>query len=309
MSNQHGPAAESPERAVRFSVVHRTEYSYGSPMADGYTVAHLLPRETPHQHVESSSVDVQPQPDESEEQVDAFGNRVLRIGVHHAHDHLSVVSRCVVSIDVVAPDDRRLSAGAAWDETAQVVRSARGDRAVEVGPFIGATPSTPALPQLDELVADIFQPGRPLIDVVRALSSCIHDEFKFDSEFSTISTPLAAVIHARRGVCQDFAHLALACFRSRGLAARYVSGYIETLPAPGQSKLVGSDASHAWCSVWSPSFGWLDLDPTNDQVPPQRHITVAWGRDYFDVTPVRGVVIGSRTEQTLDVGVDVTALD
>jgi transglutaminase-like putative cysteine protease len=124
-----------------------------------------------------------------------------------------------------------------------------------------------------------------------------------------VSTPIAAVLDARRGVCQDFAHLALACLRSRGLAARYVSGYIETRPPPGVEKLTGSDASHAWCSVWSPSVGWLDLDPTNDQVPPQRHITVAWGRDYFDVTPVRGVVIGPRAHQSLNVGVDVTALD
>lgn len=309
MSDRPGATVESTTRAVRFAVVHRTDYSYGSAMADGYTLAHLLPRETPHQRVESATVDVEPQPDESEEQLDAFGNRVVRIGMHHAHDRLSVVGRCVVSVDVVAPEDSRLQAGASWDDTAQIVRSARGDRAVEVGPFIGATPSTPALPQLDELVDDIFQSGRPLIDVVRGLSSRIHHEFKFDAEFSTISTPLAAVIQARRGVCQDFAHLALACFRSRGVAARYVSGYIETMPPPGRTKMVGSDASHAWCSVWSPSFGWLDLDPTNDQVPPQRHITVAWGRDYFDVTPVRGVVIGPRTEQTLDVGVDVTALD
>lgn len=293
---------------IRFSVVHRTEYHYGLPMADGYTVAHLLPRDTPYQRVESAVVEVDPTADEFEEHLDPFGNRVVRLGMHHSHDHLAVVGRCVVSVDVVAPDDPRLHGTVSWDDTAAAVRDARGDRAVEVGPYIGATAATPALSQLDHLVDDIFVPGRPLIEVIRDLTSRIHDQFQFDAEFSDISTPITAVLEEHRGVCQDFAHLALACFRSRGLAARYVSGYIETTPPPGVQKLTGSDASHAWCSVWSPTAGWIDLDPTNDQVPPKRHITVAWGRDYFDVTPVRGVVIGPRADQTLDVGVDVTAL-
>jgi transglutaminase-like putative cysteine protease len=293
---------------VRFAVVHRTDYSYGVPMSDGYTVANLLPRATPLQTVVSAEVVVEPTADEFEEHLDPFGNRVVRLGMHHPHEHLSVVGRCVVDVEVVAPDDPRLQAGVSWDDTAAAVARARGDRAVEVGPYVGHTSATPPLPQLDELVEDIFVPGRPLMDVVRALTSRIHDEFTFDSEFSDISTPIAAVLAARRGVCQDFAHLALACLRSHGLAGRYVSGYIETFPPPGQPKLVGSDASHAWCSVWSPTAGWVDLDPTNDQVPPQRHITVAWGRDYFDVTPVRGVVIGPRASQTLDVGVDVSTV-
>ncbi len=193
-------------------------------------------------------------------------------------------------------------------QTADAVRNARGDRAVEIGPFVGPTPATPTSPQLEALIGDIVGPDRPLVDVVRSLSERIHAEFTFDPEFSNVSTPIADVLDARRGVCQDFAHLALAMLRSCGLAARYVSGYLETAPPPGQHKLTGSDASHAWCSVWSPVAGWIDLDPTNDQVPPQRHITVGWGRDYFDVTPVRGVVIGPTAKQTLEVGVDVTAI-
>lgn len=294
---------------VRFSVTHRTEYRYGLPMIDGYTVAYLLPRSTSHQRVEAASVDVDPVADEMEEHLDPFGNRVMRLGLHQPHDHLTVVGRCLVEVDVIPPDHPVLQSHVSWDDTAGAVRAARGDRALELGPFVGATSATPALPELDQLVADIFVPGRALIDVIRALSARIHHEFQFDAEFSDVSTPLAAVIEARRGVCQDFAHLALACLRSRGLAARYVSGYIETTAPHGEPKLVGTDASHAWCSVWSPAVGWIDLDPTNDQVPPQRHITVAWGRDYFDVTPVRGVVIGPAAHQTLDVGVDVTTLD
>ncbi|MEX0847676.1 MAG: transglutaminase family protein [Ilumatobacteraceae bacterium] len=293
---------------VRFSIQHRTEYRYGLPMSDGYTVAHLLPRDTAHQRVVSAHVEVEPVADEYEEHIDLFGNRVVRIGIHHRHDALTVVGHCVVDVDVV-PDDGGLPVSSpAWEDVAAAVAGARGDLAAEVAPFAAVTEATPALPALDHLVGDLFWPGRPILDVVAAVSSRIYGEFVFDAEFSDVSTPIAAVIAARRGVCQDFAHLMLACLRSRGLAARYVSGYIETFPAPGEVKLTGTDASHAWCSVWSPGIGWLDADPTNDQVPPRRHITVGWGRDYADVPPVRGVVIGPSSWQTLDVGVDVAAV-
>jgi transglutaminase-like putative cysteine protease len=154
----------------------------------------------------------------------------------------------------------------------------------------------------------VFTPGRSIIDVVIDLCHTINREFKFDAGFSDITTPISAVLAARRGVCQDFAHVAVAALRSKGLAARYVSGYIETRPPPGQPKLVGVDASHAWASAWFPAFGWLEFDPTNDQIPPRNHITVGWGRDYGDVAPVRGVVISSGGGQALDVAVDVTRL-
>lgn len=294
---------------IRFSVVHRTEYRYSRSMSDGYTVAHLLPRDTPAQRVLEAEVQVTPEPDEYEEHIDLFGNRVVRLGVHHPHDHLGVTGRCLVEVDVLPEGGWLPPAPTTWDRVAQLVRAARGERAADVGPFAAHTAATPPFADLDDLVGDVFVPDVPLVDVVRTLSTRIHREFVFDAEFSDVSTPIAAVFAARRGVCQDFAHLMLACLRSRGLAARYVSGYIETQPPPGQQKLTGTDASHAWCSVWSPDIGWLDVDPTNDQVPPRRHITVAWGRDYFDVTPVRGVVIGPAAEQSLSVGVDVTSLE
>lgn len=297
-----------PAPVVRFSVRHRTEYRYGLPMSDGYTVAHLLPRDTPTQRVVSAHVDLDPVADEYEEHTDLFGNRVVRIGVHRRHDALTVTGHCVVDV-VAVPDDGGLpESSPAWEDVVAAVAGARGDLAAEVAPFAAVTDATPVLPALDDLVGDLFRPGRPIVDVIAAVSSRIHGEFAFDAEFSDVSTPLAAVIEARRGVCQDFAHLMLACLRSRGLAARYVSGYIETFPAPGEVKLVGTDASHAWCSVWSPGTGWLDADPTNDQVPPRRHITVGWGRDYADVPPVRGVVIGPSSWQTLVVGVDVATV-
>ena len=135
----------------------------------------------------------------------------------------------------------------------------------------------------------------------------IYTEFKYDPEFSTLATPLKEVLEHRSGVCQDFAHLAIGCLRSQGLAARYVSGYIETEPPPGKERLVGADASHAWFSVFQPGVGWLDFDPTNNQIPGERHITVAWGRDYADVTPLKGVAFGGG-EHELKVSVDVLAI-
>ena len=287
-----------------FSVVHRTEYQYSAPMSDGYTVAHLLPRATPTQRVESAELHVTPDADEYDEHVDAFGNRVVRLGVHHPHAHLGVTMRTTVVSTLPPPV---VPSTTTWEEVAAAVATARGDRAVEVAAFAAPTSVTAtALAGVRELAAGAFPPDRPFVEGVRDLCATIHREFAFDPSFSDVSTPLDAVIAARRGVCQDFAHLALACLRSLGLAGRYVSGYIETLPPPGEEKLVGADASHAWCSAWSPATGWFDFDPTNDQMPPARHVTVGWGRDYHDIAPVRGVVIGPPTTQQLVVGVDVT---
>ncbi len=291
---------------TRFTVVHRTEYLYGRQMSDGYTVAHLLPRDTPTQRVLSAEVHVTPDADELEEHTDLFGNRVVRIGVHRLHDHLGVTGRCVVDVGA-APAEITLETSTAWDDVVGQLERARGERATDIAPFTAPTAATPSIAALDELSADLFRPGEGIVDLIRSLTERIHREFVFDTEFSDVSTPIAAVCAARRGVCQDFAHVMIACLRARGLAARYVSGYIETEPPPGEVKLTGSDASHAWVGVWVPELGWLDADPTNDQVPPQRHLTVGWGRDYFDVTPVRGVVIGPTAMQWLSVGVDVTS--
>ncbi len=295
--------------AQRFEVVHRTEYRYGKPMIDGYTVAHLLPRDTAWQSVEHAEVLVEPGCDERIEHVDAFGNTVIRLGIHRPHDHLVLTARSIVRV-AVQPIDAASgsSTSAPWDEVAALLRAARGEVALEVGPFAAATASTPSSAELHELTGDVFAPGRPMVEVVALLSRRIHTELEFDPAFSDVSTPLTEVLRARRGVCQDFAHLMLAALRAHGLAARYVSGYLETDPPPGQPKLAGTDASHAWCGVWEPGIGWFDVDPTNDQLPPRRHVTCAWGRDYFDVAPVRGVVIGPVASQSLRVGVDVTAL-
>jgi transglutaminase-like putative cysteine protease len=157
---------------------------------------------------------------------------------------------------------------------------------------------------LQEYAAGIFTRKRPILDAVLELNHRIHTEFKYDPSATDVSTPLGQVMRERRGVCQDFAHVAIGVLRCIGLPARYVSGYLETIPPPGQARMVGADASHAWASAFVPGFGWFDFDPTNDVVPSERHITVAWGRDFSDVSPLKGVVLGGG-RHTLAVGVDV----
>ncbi len=288
----------------KYRVVHRTTYRYESPMTDGYTVAHLLPRDTPRQRVAESVVNVTPEPSERDEHVDAFGNRVTQFGVHHPHDELVVEAVSTADVDDPVPIDDVES----WNDVAARVDRLRGDEAVAIGPFRART----RFVDLNRVGAELagiayrsFTPGRGIAEAANDLCHRIFDEFTYDSTATDVSSPLADVLSSRRGVCQDFAHLAAGCLRSIGLAARYVSGYIETDPPAGRDRLVGADASHAWCSIWTPTAGWIDFDPTNDHFPTRRHVTVAWGRDYADVTPVRGVVIGPSRAQTLDVAVDV----
>ena len=287
-----------------YRVRHVTTYRYGAAMTDGYTMACLVPRPTDAQSVRSSSVVLYPSPTEWDSYLDAFGNLIHQFGLHEPHDSLTVEATSLV--DVARPVDP--VDDTPWEEVAAQVASSTGELAVSVAPFVSssefvdlATLGTP----LRAIAERPFRPERPIIEAVRDLCHDINTTFEFDPHFSDVSTPLVDVLAARRGVCQDFAHLAVGCLRSLGLAARYVSGYIETVPPPGQERLIGADASHAWCSVWTPLAGWVDFDPTNDHLPVRDHITVAWGRDYADVIPVRGVMIGPATTQTLDVAVDV----
>lgn len=287
-----------------FRIVHRTAYEYGQPMADGFTTAHLRPRSTPWQTVTAVDIAIDPVPDELDETVDAFGNFVTRFAVHRPHASLVVESTLEVNVGLQpVPRDT-----VPWEAVAQCAADARGELAIELSPYLAHTASTPALGPLQQLVGPEFTPGRPVADAVSGLCRRIFSSFVFDAGFTDVTTPLTTVLAEQRGVCQDFAHVAAAALRSVGLPARYVSGYIETFPAPGEPKLVGVDASHAWCSVWAGDAGWLDFDPTNNQMPPLRHPTVGWGRDYDDVAPVRGVVIGPGGVQTLTVSVDVAAL-
>jgi transglutaminase-like putative cysteine protease len=287
-----------------FRVAHRTSYAYGATMTDGYSVACLTPRTTAHQSVTTTDVEVVPPPAEIDTTTDVFGNRVHQFGLHQPHDAMAVTCESEVLVqdrpDPVDPTP--------WEDVVELCASATGDLAIEVGMFR----SSCSLVDLDvigaalaPMVGAIALPGAGIIDVARGVCAAINDRFGFDPHFSNVSTPLTEVLAARRGVCQDFAHVAVGCLRSIGLAARYVSGYIETVPPPGQARLIGADASHAWASVWTPNAGWVDFDPTNAHLPVNDHITVAWGRDYADVIPVRGVMIGPAADQALTVAVDV----
>jgi transglutaminase-like putative cysteine protease len=291
-------------RPLQYCVSHRTTYEYALPMADGYTLAYLLPRPTALQVVERAEVDVDPVPDERAEHIDVFGNRVLHLGIHHAHDSLRLLARSEVVVEPGGMPWR----GEPWEIVAMRVVELRGGDALAVRPFAGSSPYVPLANHgsaLRDLAEEAFPPHRPVVDGARELCRMIHQTFAYDPTFTDVSTPLSAVLDARRGVCQDFAHLVIGCLRSLGLAARYVSGYIETDPPPSGGPARGADASHAWCSLWVPQQGWIDFDPTNDRFPTHRHVTVAWGRDYGDVAPVRGVVIGPIAEQALSVAVEV----
>ena len=284
---------------------HRTEYRYAQPMADGFTATHLTPRDTPWQHVVSVALHVDPRPDELDESFDQFGNPVTRFAVHRPHAALLVESTIVVDVQP-APV---VSSTSSWSEIAAEASSASGDLAVELGPYLAHTAQTPQLDSLADLTDAEFTPGRSIVEAVSGLCARIYYGFRFEPGITDVTTPLASVLSERHGVCQDFAHVSVAALRRVGIPARYVSGYIETHPPEGEPKLVGVDASHAWCSAWAGELGWLDFDPTNNQMPPLRHVTVGWGRDYDDVAPVRGVVIGPGGDQSLTVSVDVAALD
>jgi transglutaminase-like putative cysteine protease len=239
-------------------------------------------------------VSVLPDPDERFEFTDAFGNHVVQFVIAAAHRVLEVEAESEVDVAPVgiATDD------APWDAP-----TARTDSSGFVAASLFAHPTR----AVAEFAAPCFTPDRPIVDVARDLCSRIHAEFTFDAAFTDVATPLDDVLRARRGVCQDFAHLAVASMRAYGVPARYVSGYVETLPPPGMPKLVGADASHAWCEVALGDGAWFAFDPTNNQAPPERHIVAAVGRDYLDVAPVTGVVVGPVGTQQLFVEVDVTS--
>ena len=292
----------------RYRVEHKTEYHYGVTMSSGLTVAHLLLRETAMQHVISADINVDPLPEERHTWIDAFGNLAVQFTVASRHDHLTITAVSEAEVSAALWPDVRETVG----ELAELTRAVDGDMATDVAPFLTASPFVPVESVRlvgEDTICGALAADRPAAEAIVDLCGRIFYGFRFDSTFSDISTPLERVVNERRGVCQDFAHLAIAAMRSAGLAARYVSGYLETMPPPGMAKMVGVDASHAWCSVWlGPAFGWWDFDPTNNQLPPRSHVTTAWGRDYGDVAPVRGVVLGPHTEQRMKVSVDVTRL-
>ncbi len=291
----------------RYRVTHRTEYRYGEPAAVSHTVARLLPRAgLPYQRLDRGDVTVEPAPTSSHTHVDGFGNTVTSVALDEPHDHLVVTGTSEVTLTPPQPPGGLW--WRPWEEARTATASDRSEGGLRARLCRLDSPRVVRHPDLLALGLRAFTPGRPLGEAATALNDLVHDEFVFLPGATDVTTPIPEVLATRRGVCQDFAHVVIGALRSVGLGAQYVSGYLETEPPPGQPHLVGADASHAWVGLFVPGGDWVDLDPTNALVQPERHVTVCWGRDYTDVAPVRGVVYGPRSGQKLAVSVDVSRL-
>ncbi len=286
-----------------YRIVHRTNYRYNAPVSRCRNEAHLRPRDTSRQHCLASDLVVEPTPTSWSERSDFFGNPVLSFVVDGPFTELTVTSTSSVSVSGGEPLP---PVGPEWE---QVRDSLATDLSVEMlaaREFCFESPLVPLSPDVRGYAERSFPAGRPVVDAIAEVTERIFTDFVYDPGFTTVTTPLAEVLQFRRGVCQDFAHLAIGCFRSLGLAARYVSGYLETAAPEGGERRVGADASHAWPSVFVPGWGWLDVDPTNDKIVGPTYVTTAWGRDYSDVSPLKGIVFGGGDSHLLDVSVDVS---
>jgi transglutaminase-like putative cysteine protease len=285
---------------VIYAVRHETTYLYEDPVTMSSHRLRLTPRETPRQRVRRFALDVTPETAALVAERDSFGNPSHLLDVRESHTRLSVVARSEVE---VSADDRPLGF-TPWEEAAEAARRPATPEALEAAEFAFPSRYAAADDAIEAFARASFAPGRPLLDAARDLMGRLHGAMAYDGGATDAFTPSADAFALRRGVCQDFAHVFLAACRSVGAPARYVSGYLLTRPPPGRERLVGADASHAWASVWCPVSGWVDFDPTNDLTPGLEHVAVAWGRDYGDVGPVVGVVLGGGAHK-LEVSVDV----
>lgn len=287
---------------MRLSVRHVTTYHYAKPVSVGQSEAKLRPRATSHQEVLSSTVEISPPVSSRTEFMDYFGNRTDYFGLDSPHRELRVSASSEVIVR--ARPAPLLALSPAWEKVRDALRdqhAAPPERAYE---YVFDTPFVRPSREIRSYAERSFPPGRPLLEATHDLSARIHADFQYESGSTTITTPLKDVMAQRRGVCQDFAHLGIACLRAMGLAARYVSGYLLTRPPPGQPKRLGADASHAWFSVFCPGEGFVDFDPTNGSNPDDSYVTVAFGRDFGDVSPVKGVILGGGAH-TVHAAVDV----
>jgi len=311
---------------VKYRITHTTHYHYSQSVGLCQNEARLQPRNFWRQYCDNSRFDIKPTPTDYHERIDFFGNRVAYFAIQQPHTQLIVTA---ISDVTIFPRQNNLDLfnQMTWEQVRSLLQeiSSQGQsqnqqsqsqqqhqeqsfEILDARQYVLDSPMVTVTPELADYALSSFLPNRVLVDVVHDLMQRIHKDFTYDPTFTTIATPLSDVLSHRRGVCQDFAHLAIACLRAYGIAARYISGYVETLPEAGQQRLVGADASHAWFSVYIPGTGWLDFDPTNNTIPLDQHITLAWGRDYADVTPLKGIAFGGG-QHTLSVSVDVLRLE
>jgi transglutaminase-like putative cysteine protease len=291
---------------MTYRIRHTTTYEYHESVSLSQHVLRLRPRDLAHQLCLDSRVTITPTPRSTESHTDYFGNAVAFFAIEQPHTRLTIeaVSK-VRKTRWRAPEPAET---AAWEHVRDLNRGCQIGPGLDASEFVFDSPLIKTADEFAEYARESFTKGRPILEAVLHLTERIHEDYTFDTEATTVATPVETVFKTKRGVCQDFAHLQIACLRSIGLPARYVSGYIETVPPPGREKLVGSDASHAWVSFYCHGLGWIDVDPTNNQLAGSQHVTVGWGGDYSDVSPVRGVILGSG-QHTVKVAVDVDRAD
>lgn len=294
---------------ARYHVLHETRYAYGSAVSLSQQMLHLIPRRCPWQHCLDFRLTLDPEPSWRQRGEDAFGNPVEWLAFYLPHDTLHVRAEMEVEVCPHLPED--LQAGMSREAlVARLAYCSEAPLAADLAAkrFLFESPHVRVKHELAAYAAECFAPGQAVLESARQLMEKIYTEFEFDPEATTVATPVLEVLQNKRGVCQDFAHLMIACLRAQGIPARYMSGYLLTEPPPGQPRMVGADASHAWVSVYAPESGshdWVDFDPTNNLLPDTQHITLAWGRDFNDVSPMRGVILGGGGHEP-EVAVTVT---
>lgn len=292
---------------MQYRITHKTTWTYERPVTVCHYTARLEPRTLPQQSCPWHELHIHPQPTEKATRCDYFGNSSVYFEIEGSHESLEITAQSLVRLQQNSPVDSR--ATPAWELVRDACLADQLTPTAVAGEMCFASPLIPVNSVFAAYAKPSFPPGRTILEGVKDLNRRIFKDFAFDPTATDFATPVDKVLQQRRGVCQDFAQVMIACFRSLGLPARYVSGYLETLPPPGQPKLVGADASHAWVSVYcGDEVGWTDADPTNNLLPGSRHITLAWGRDFGDVSPLRGITIGAG-EQALQVSVDVLPVE
>ncbi len=275
---------------MRYHISHRTTYKYANPVSVGNHVACLKPRSYAGNQLLSNTEHISPTPVTFVERTDFFGNTLWFFTVQESHKELVVESTSDVLRTLAPPSVE--SASSPWEQSALPLAADHSVEALDAYQYQFESPRIRLQSDYAAYALQSFTPARPMLDALLDLTARIHRDFRFDSAVTTVRTTTEEVFRKRHGVCQDFAHVQIACLRSINVAARYVSGYLRTYPPPGQPRLIGADASHAWVSAYCRGAGWLDMDPTNDVAPTDGHVTVAWGRDYGDVSPLRGLILG-----------------
>ena len=291
---------------MTYKITHKNHYYYSRNVSLCHNLAHLTARNCPWQTRLDGQLEISTPPVVSTTRTDYFGNIVSFFTVQEPHRKLDITATNVVDVHPQPTPDP--ASTPPWEDAVQLLRVRRDEVTLDAYQFAFDSQYVERDPELVAYAAPSFPPRRPLLEAALDLTHRIYAEFQFDSHATSIDTPTREVLEKRRGVCQDFAHLGIGCLRSLGLAARYVSGYLLTNPPPGQTRLIGADMSHAWLSVFHPGFGWIDFDPTNDLIPGEKHITLAWGRDYDDVSPIKGVILGGG-RHSVSVGVDVALME